>query len=601
MISTKAQEEFLAEAADIVEQMSASCDAAETPDGFKAALTTLERGLHTLYGNAATFGYGDFAEAAQYVLQQLRASKNSQSQQFEKPIQANLVRAFINLSRDYLKVGGAKKKDHFQLEMDERRDWAEAPTQEVPRDTAPTLPEPGRASRLLRVKEILEKAPVAKPRIEALVNLAMHELKGAAPVRADDNDVSATLDFASLAEALARTPTPAPATMPKPAPAVAAPPSATLPSSSPGATTVASQPAAPPAQASLGGARASTPQAPAPSLPISRSAAEPTPPEAPAPARTWPQAHAYALEGLYTVRLYEASPPPRDGDRRVWDSLIELRWLLGHLYHGSVNSRITPIGDYVQKSIDWARGVAAPTGLRLDLNVPSVNINVLPGVGLMVQRILKEVFLSLLVSSIEKVPGVSVSLSLESSPGHLEMKIGLRPELLGKVVGSRLRLLESRLLLFGVTIAASERCADVAVRIPGHLDSLDVLLVASGENCVGIPMHRVGVVHQDVTTSFCLRGDSHWIQIADKKYEALRPEGNGALVPADGPLVANCRNAVVLDRAAREQAVIVDRVLSTEELVATITPPPNAGRENTPFWSTLLGLELIPLVWLPSH
>ena len=104
MLDQETVGELLEECFELLDQMSAACAAGQTPAAFRQGLDDLERGLHTIKGNSAAFGFDELSAASDRTLEWLRTARRSSGTILERAEDIQLVARFLGALRQYLEI-----------------------------------------------------------------------------------------------------------------------------------------------------------------------------------------------------------------------------------------------------------------------------------------------------------------------------------------------------------------------------------------------------------------------------------------------------------------------------------------------------------------
>ena len=97
---SEVEDEFIGETLDILTDLCRSCSELRGDGNTEDGGQSLQRGLHTIKGNAPAFGFDEFGEVASALLEKVNELESGAQQEGESL--APLVLEFVTRSRQYL-------------------------------------------------------------------------------------------------------------------------------------------------------------------------------------------------------------------------------------------------------------------------------------------------------------------------------------------------------------------------------------------------------------------------------------------------------------------------------------------------------------------
>ncbi|HVR74128.1 MAG TPA: chemotaxis protein CheW [Planctomycetota bacterium] len=576
MISQQAVGEFLAETSEILDGMAASCAGGEDSARFRSALKNIEMGLHTIKGNAASYGFAEFSQAASETLACLQGGKETSRRDTAKPQSTKLVLAFVSRSREYvdlIKEGSPVRAGYFLSIFEEcsRSDGSRR------KEAGGAKPSPGAKSRPgsadgweQEVTAILAKAPPVTPRIEGIVRIAFGKLneleeeaakKAAAPQVAEDCRASAGAEGPKA---------PAGAEV-----ARAAPPAGT-------------------GQSSASRRESSEPVSRHPAAGSMRRAITKTQAASVTEAS---RAHGYAFEAVHAAAALRGLSAQCKADQKLGTLLSTASEILENFYNWSVEARSVRIGDTLRECIASAEKAAGPGAPKITAEIRGAATAVRPGAAQIVETWLGEVLRGAISAPSRRgSQTLNATISVESAPSEVSVRVfGLQGFHLARAK-LQLHVLQHHLDKCGVTIARGRVENEAVITVPSDLDSLEVLVVRAGENLLAIPSHRVESI-QDVPrgTEGLPRDEGH-ISLGGEKLQLLDLSGPGSAQATARP--ASAPGSIVIIRTDRgRQAIKVDQLFERQEMIAAVSGYTEAQKGYVGLSLAVKGTQCMPLLW----
>ncbi len=566
--------EFIGETLDILTQLCRSCGDLRGDESTEEVCEDLQRGLHTIRGNAPAFGFDEFGEVASVLLERLKAWKSGTPQEGKNI--APLVLEFVTRSRQYLGLvrdgrprpffGGVFKSLREKLVPPEQR---LTDTEEVHGDDAhggknggePSAnggaagesDRPGvtKTSTLAEsLKAILATAPRVEPNVEQLAKLAARKLKL------------------------------------KSRPAVIDAPRRSVPANR-------------------------KPDALAPKEPLVEKRDDPTPP-GPAPAGEPVESAAPPPLSEVSMSLTEAAPPPRSEvpisltetaskqvDTRVSGSdvaglafealcaqaaasivraeivqnadldlqMTRVTAFLTNFCLWVRGQQLVPIQKFLDRCVDDLGSLATPTGLEIEISAERTNRLVLPALGELAARAVTELVRRLSLLWKRGEGRRSLTLSVAESSDRTEIRICGAGS--SAALATRLRVIPVKKLLeeIGGDLLTGPPGEGLVVVLPDDLHSMNVCLLRTGASHVGIPGHRV-IVTKTIQRDAVTRTDSGCRCVFDnQELTVLDLTDNSTGAAGDGPE----EQCLVVLRGEREpHGLIVDELLGQEEMLVRL-------------------------------
>jgi hypothetical protein len=544
MISHEIIGEFLSESIEILDAMTRTAGALRRAEGCPGGRDELERGLHTIKGNAATFGFDDFAGAAARVLERVQGGGDGDGGgpgEGAGEEVLDLVEGFIAEARAYLQDGARDGRGYFaRLWGDgEARDGEGTPAGV---DQRTERPSPG--GELLKV---LESAPAVRPRVGELIQMAVDELsaggrgRGAPPagerVRAETSQPQAAQDGAR------------------------------------------GDRRSPAEEEGAGGVDGASRLAP--------SGADPDP-------------HGFALEAFFVAESLASSLLQHEGDSRLKMTLSGVVQILRSFGGWSARRRGVPLLAYLREAAGWAERTAGGSGISLTVEVREPGLSVVRALGRLLRALLKEVFYAVISGPEMNGDGRwSARVEVETDGAFLCVRVTGLPRSRTGRGRLRLYLLQQRIEKSRVSISIAPSDEEIRISVPAGLDGMEMLLLHAGAQRLGVPAHRVVRIAPAATAEANAGGgsvdlDGERLPLVDLT-AAIGMEGaQGAGFPGEASLV--------VVRAGRgDVALKADEVLERQEAIVWLSPDGALHGDAMCLCVSRRGLELIPVLWWSSR
>lgn len=173
---------FIEETREILQNMQVVCADQSGALNYQQVFEQIERGIHTIKGNALAFGFQEYHLAAQEALKTIRASKERPDFAGLSRDELTLVLNFIVRSREFMSQitdTETPPHDYFQEIIDVAKALytPPPPVQEAPSPPPPPLEaSEEEVSWKQEVEEILANAPRVDPQLAKLAEMAAAEL-----------------------------------------------------------------------------------------------------------------------------------------------------------------------------------------------------------------------------------------------------------------------------------------------------------------------------------------------------------------------------------------------------------------------------------------
>ena len=431
-------ENFVGELLEILTDLCRTCSELDGDEGRK----NIERGLHTIKGNAVCFGFLELSKVASRVLEAVRADSRSDTERGASL--APLILEFVTRSRQYLglvRPGRPLPEEFFGGIFQSFADQlgVHRPQELTPTSNHARSESTAEASLGEEIQALLAEAPPVKPDLSKLSELGAKRL-----------------NF-------------------KRVPKNHGPAAGTRRHGEPPISTAARKEGRP-------GRRAG-----AASEPVRRSTSEAATIKSAAPC-LYPAAapgevdegqlawgvRGFAFEALCAGEALSAMKTEMDQNPELNRRTTHLLDLLMTFSQWALGSRMVSLERFLAQSADEVRSLFEGSGLDFRISVGEVNIPLLPILGRYIQRALVDTLRGLLpLSKDHSEKGLALGLSAANGPGGMEIRVsGLNP-LTSSAAWLRIDLVRRRFQEIGGELVTSAYDQDLVIRVPGNLHSMD--------------------------------------------------------------------------------------------------------------------------------
>ena len=540
--------EFIEETWGILDSLSAACANGQTAIAFKEGLKTIERNLHTIMGNAAAFGFEELSEAASRTLDWLRTAMRATGKSLEKPQDAPPVLEFTGGLRKYLTILNPAQAPPVGF-------WSGMLVKEQQvSPSGASGPQSGRRSLTPQraaaepnwdeeAKIILSQAPLVTPQIDGIVWMAVQRLTG----RAEESRPEFT-----PVEAAAKPSMPAKET--------------------PRAGPVAVEP----------------------SLPLSTVG----PASVGAPMVSDAAVHAYAVEAVVKTAWLRGLQEKCRARSWLEAPFSEAADVLESFAKWSVETRSAPLRSFLAESRGGATRKPGSREGGPAVDWTGSDIRVLPVVGQLIQALLDRlVGAAVLGPHVEREQRVGLKAVATRAGGCIQFSLSGLPGLERAKPKLQLELLRQRIENCGVSLTHGTESGGESVftlSVPDHLDGMEALIVAAGDDRMGIPGHRVRAVVNLESSAGSFRCEDRSFEMDGENLPLLDLSAEPNMQKPSGSVVI-----VGTDKGKR--ALRVDAIIGKQLVILTALEPGVQPGEAFVRCFALEGLEWMPFLWCSSR
>lgn len=557
LLKEKYLDDFIEEASEIIADIGASCVSLKRSKRPDRLMETIERGLHTIKGNAMTLGFPEFGEAASFVLDMVRTAKDKSDDSRLKQSEVTLVFQFLNISRQFLflaKNSRKAKPDFFKNIIDMSINTEQYASgfrennvqkKELYDDT-PLVP---KSKQKQEIEKILSDAPMVAPNLDTLVRMATDELSSGKSEYSEYKEtlLSKEKDTGHV----------------------------TIPPSDPG------------------------------SKPQDDQISDPLEDTTVFEGSSSSHIYGYGFEAwsLYQT-IKEQSGRQINGRADRDRSLSRVSEFLKSFSRWTIESQLVPLEGFLKDAAEWGEQLTKSLEYKIAVEVSVKGAYVLPDIGNFICLLLKKMLV--ILTPVRKrdqkeVKQVIINIKAESKPESLIISFYGHPSV-RRIMTRKLQLYSIMHILEGIGGRIGQTSSnndEIIIEIRDkNIYSMQVLLVRTNKMTVGIPLHRVLHIQKWNKHSTNQTGA---VEYDNEKIEILNLDvGISDSLPAEDENETPSY-IIIIGTDKRRQAVVADSIVQHKEML--IKPEPYAAAD-TDIVGSCISLEYgssIPLLGVLLH
>lgn len=575
------QKEFVEEALEIIRDMGAACSSIHSAKNPEELLEIIERGLHTIKGNASALGFEQYSKAAKVVLDIFRETKKNNDLNVPSQFVIGLVFRFVTISHQFLFLTrnfhnptsdffkeifdsafdkGNEESNVSEVKKEENTSLvAEFPT-EVPEWEA-------------EVKAILDTAPLVMPDVQALLQMATDEL---AKIQSKSKEPNNKTQLVIPKTVLQR------------------PSNQVFTSQSENSETKPLRnEKIPPNTASI----ATNLESP---KKVEKSDTEKELVDFDGSSSSLVYGFGFESWCIYQSikSLIKSDEEKISQIEQFWPQVAEFLTIFSQW---ALNSHKVSFAYFLKDAATWGEQLAKSYERTIKIQVVGEDVTVLPAVGDLINNLIKEVLylaMPMQGKDWEFQSETTISLKAEVKSGCVIVRVGGFPYV-QRTTTKKLRLYSLSELLenIGGRISQDQEQNQIVIEVRDkNLYSLPVLIVRMGRTLVGIPGHRVLHVRAwKISDDVFENIPNRCIEYNGKKVKVLNlDKGNSTVSTGESSELP--ASVLILNTDMGQRALIVNKIIYCHEMLVKPADRISTDEDIVGFCISLNENKLIPLL-----